>query len=515
MALIPPRHAAPRNVRTIQPYHWLMGTHGREGAGARRAGPRSRGRWSRAPEGAGWRFASICGRILPVVLLSACGSEGPVAPDAPEITDDDLALATVGVPYTVTLRASGGHPPYAWSLAQGALPEGLGLDGMTGVIGGIPEAVGAWSFVARVVDNDGQSSTTDFVLEVQDGGLAVSPTPLLDGVVGVEYSVTLTAIGGDGVYTWSVTEGELPEGLLRVGETISGTPETAGYFGLEIQVASGGLTASATHRIRIYESRVALGYLRGLPGLIESARRDSEELLPRNPQLAEQIQAKIDMLSRPDLEARILTEHLYRESATTTRNGATIPVFLAFPADTMEAGALQDLARLPETMATLEAFLDVPWPFGRILEWYGFKLGHSGGGGTLNMEDRGTYANRGVPHDVILGHELGHTYIGNETLTQFLEVYAFNQYEVHSQDVVDWTWRRGDYDPFSQGNTAVHALLDIYQLLGPEAMGRAFATLHHIGVPYGQELGAEARQVFVDEAPAEVRDQVTNLVARI
>jgi hypothetical protein len=50
--------------------------------------------------------------------------------------------------------------------------------------------------------------------------------------VGVAYNQTITASGGTGPYTFSVTAGALPTGLLPLtsGGIISGTPTTAGTF---------------------------------------------------------------------------------------------------------------------------------------------------------------------------------------------------------------------------------------------------------------------------------------------
>ncbi|HTO45284.1 MAG TPA: putative Ig domain-containing protein [Burkholderiales bacterium] len=48
-----------------------------------------------------------------------------------------LPAAQVGVPYSFTLTATGGTPPYAWSLASGSLPAGLSLSA-SGLISGTP-----------------------------------------------------------------------------------------------------------------------------------------------------------------------------------------------------------------------------------------------------------------------------------------------------------------------------------------------------------------------------------------
>ena len=56
--------------------------------------------------------------------------------------------------------------------------------------------------------------------------------PLPQGTVGIAYSQTITASGGTGPYTFSITAGSLPTGLSPItgGGLISGTPTAAGTF---------------------------------------------------------------------------------------------------------------------------------------------------------------------------------------------------------------------------------------------------------------------------------------------
>ena len=63
--------------------------------------------------------------------------------------------------------------------------------------------------------------------------------------VDVAYSAQLTATGGTGAYSWSVTEGTLPDGLtMSAAGEFSGTPTALGSATFTVQVTD---EASATH----------------------------------------------------------------------------------------------------------------------------------------------------------------------------------------------------------------------------------------------------------------------------
>lgn len=82
---------------------------------------------------------------------------------------------------------------------------------------------------------------------------------LPDGVVSVPFSATLEATGGTGARTWSISAGNLPDGLSLNSSTaeISGTPSLAAISNFTVQVQDSGSppqTASKNLSIRISDS---------------------------------------------------------------------------------------------------------------------------------------------------------------------------------------------------------------------------------------------------------------------
>ncbi len=197
---------------------------------------------------------------LPLSLsLLACsrggGSSGgggttspPPPPPSLTVSTASLPGGTVGVAYSATLAATGGAPPYTWSLTAGALPAGLSLAGST--ISGTPTTPGTSNFTVQASDGS-QSGTQPLSITIAAAGstLTVTTTSMPSGTVGVSYSGTLAATGGAPPYTWSLASGTLPAGLSLSGSTISGTPTTPGTSAFTVQASDG--TQSDTQALSI------------------------------------------------------------------------------------------------------------------------------------------------------------------------------------------------------------------------------------------------------------------------
>jgi large repetitive protein len=74
------------------------------------------------------------------------------------VTTTNLPPGTVDTAYSETLAASGGTPPYTWSLPTGTLPAGLNGDPDTGIISGTPTTAASYPFTVVATDSLGVAS---------------------------------------------------------------------------------------------------------------------------------------------------------------------------------------------------------------------------------------------------------------------------------------------------------------------------------------------------------------------
>ncbi len=173
------------------------------------------------------------------------------------ISNSSLPNGQIGVPYSQTLTATGGVPPYTWALASGTLPQGLSLNSTTGVISGSPVGnIGIVTFAVQVSDSSPTPLTAQKAFTVSiTQTLSITTQSLPAGTKGVAYpAAQLVAAGGTTPYTWSISAGALPAGLSLTPSSgaISGTPTGSGASAFTAMVTdAAGLTASAQLSITI------------------------------------------------------------------------------------------------------------------------------------------------------------------------------------------------------------------------------------------------------------------------
>ncbi|MBB5033349.1 putative Ig domain-containing protein [Prosthecobacter vanneervenii] len=147
-----------------------------------------------------------------------------------------LTTPTVGTAYSQSVTASGSQgTPYTYSIGSGSLPAGLTMSS-TGVISGTPTSSAAATFTVVAADIYSCTGTASYTLTPACPAIVVSPTTLPSGSINTAYSQTISASGGNGTYTYSVSSGTLPAGLSLNSSTgvVSGTPTSSNGAGVSV-----------------------------------------------------------------------------------------------------------------------------------------------------------------------------------------------------------------------------------------------------------------------------------------
>jgi hypothetical protein len=183
--------------------------------------------------------------LITALLLTACGGGGG-GPAHVAINSSPTVDGMIGVAYPgFAFSASGGSGTFTWTEA-GALPPGLSLS-TAGALSGTPLTAGNYSFTVTATDSSSPPLTdsTTVSIKIADTTIVMAAASPPTGIVtypypGFWFSV---ASGGSPPFTWAVTAGTLPPGLMLGSDgSLSGTPTSAGSFAFTVTATDSALT---------------------------------------------------------------------------------------------------------------------------------------------------------------------------------------------------------------------------------------------------------------------------------
>ncbi len=203
------------------------------------------------------------------VVLAGCGSDNdeditppppPPANTAPAITSTAVTSSTEGAAYTYTLTATDADGD-TLTLTAPTIPAWLSFDAESGVLSGTPATTDVGQHAVTLSVTDGTDAVTQEFTITVDAVVVVNTPPVITsagmttGTVGASYTYTLTATDADGD-TLDLSSVTIPAWAMFDTTTgiLSGTPDMAGDYAVELMVSDGTDDVTQTFTIVVAEA---------------------------------------------------------------------------------------------------------------------------------------------------------------------------------------------------------------------------------------------------------------------
>jgi len=182
------------------------------------------------------RTLAICFVALLLVLFQACSNSSSTAIGvtlSPSGSQGIDQAQTVSISATVSNDSKSGG--VTWSVAGGGT---LSNQTSSSATYNAPASVSS-SFPATVTATSVSDPSKSAPLRITVNPLpAISTQSLPQATAGVNYSATISATGGTGPFTWTITSGTLPSGIIMG----SSNAQTVALSGMPIAASSGSIT---------------------------------------------------------------------------------------------------------------------------------------------------------------------------------------------------------------------------------------------------------------------------------